>query len=192
MSGSDSAGVNAMVPGRKCECIVGVMRVRDFSTATEAGLESAELMAKFAEGSIVSSAAVIGAVHRSPLLGSYREHPGLQYRLGSNCRVHLSIGLHKGWAIEGAVGSEFKIDCSYLSPNVSIATSIERSTEVYNVSVIVAQSVWALRPLSLLAAGAMSIFRTVCSREIQRFSWSQQCSTKRLFPSCSVWTLQLQ
>ncbi|CAL1157508.1 unnamed protein product [Cladocopium goreaui] len=186
MSGSDSAGVNAMVPGRKCECIVGVMRVRDFSTATEvlqskvmmfsnqiaeivhgvcnefhgapnkntgetflviwkqsedSGLDSEALMAKFAEGSIVSSAAVIGAVHRSPLLGSYREHPGLQYRLGSKCRVHLSIGLHKGWAIEGAVGSEFKIDCSYLSPNVSIATSIERSTEVYNVSVIVAQSV---------------------------------------------------
>jgi len=186
MSGSDSAGVNAMVPGRKCECIVGVMRVRDFSTATEvlqskvmmfsnqiaeivhgvcnefhgapnkntgetflviwkesedSGLASEELMARFAEGSIVSSAAMIGAVHRSPLLGSYREHPGLQYRLGSNCRVHLSIGLHKGWAIEGAVGSEFKIDCSYLSPNVSIATSIERSTEVYNVSVIVAQSV---------------------------------------------------
>ena len=36
MIGSGSAGVNAMVPGRKCECIVGVMRVRDFSTATEA------------------------------------------------------------------------------------------------------------------------------------------------------------
>ena len=39
------------------------------------------------------------------------------------------------------MGSEFKIDCSYLSPNVSIATSIERSTEVYGVSVMVAQSV---------------------------------------------------
>jgi len=186
MSGSDSAGVNAMVPGRKCECIVGILRVRDFSTATEvlqakvmmfsnqiaeivhgvcnefhgapnkntgdsflviwkeshdAGLDGIELMQKYAEGAIVSSACVIGAVHHSPLLGSYREHPGLQYRLGSNCRVHLSIGLHKGWAIEGAVGSEFKIDCSYLSPNVSIATSIERSTEAYGVSVMVAQSV---------------------------------------------------
>lgn len=186
MSGSDSAGVNAMVPGRKCECIVGILRVRDFSTATEvlqakvmmfsnqiaeivhgvcnefhgapnkntgdsflviwkeshdAGLDGTELMQKYAEGAIVSSACVIGAVHHSPLLGSYREHPGLQYRLGSNCRVHLSIGLHKGWAIEGAVGSEFKIDCSYLSPNVSIATSIERSTEAYGVSVMVAQSV---------------------------------------------------
>ncbi|CAJ1446623.1 unnamed protein product, partial [Effrenium voratum] len=59
----------------------------------------------------------------------------------ADCRVHLSIGLHKGWAIEGAVGSEFKIDCSYLSPNVSIATTIERSSEVYGVSVMVAQSV---------------------------------------------------
>eukprot|EP00437_Effrenium_voratum_P020984 CAMPEP_0181453264 /NCGR_PEP_ID=MMETSP1110-20121109/29635_1 /TAXON_ID=174948 /ORGANISM="Symbiodinium sp., Strain CCMP421" /LENGTH=820 /DNA_ID=CAMNT_0023577577 /DNA_START=314 /DNA_END=2776 /DNA_ORIENTATION=- len=186
MSGSDSAGVNAMVPGRKCECIVGVLRVRDFSTATEVlqakvmmfsnqiaeivhgvcnefhgapnkntgetflviwkavedtGSDCSDLLAKFAEGSIVSSAAVIGAVHRSPLLGSYREHPGLQFRLGADCRVHLSIGLHKGWAIEGAVGSEFKIDCSYLSPNVSIATTIERSSEVYGVSVMVAQSV---------------------------------------------------
>ncbi|CAE7861948.1 ODA1, partial [Symbiodinium sp. KB8] len=107
----------------------------------DAGLDGTELMQKYAEGAIVSSACVIGAVHHSPLLGSYREHPGLQYRLGSNCRVHLSIGLHKGWAIEGAVGSEFKIDCSYLSPNVSIATSIERSTEAYGVSVMVAQSV---------------------------------------------------
>ena len=35
----------------------------------------------------------------------------------------MSAGLHLS-----KVGSEFKIDCSYLSPNVSIATSIERST----------------------------------------------------------------
>merc|ERR1740117_1506796 len=35
MSGSDSAGVNAMVPGSRVNCIIGVARVRDFSTATE-------------------------------------------------------------------------------------------------------------------------------------------------------------
>ena len=40
-------------------------------------------------------------------------------------------GFHIDQLIYGApeVGSEFKIDCSYLSPNVSIATSIERSTD---------------------------------------------------------------
>merc|ERR1711920_323066 len=63
------------------------------------------------------------------------------YRLGSGCRVNLSFGLHAGWAIEGAVGSEFKIDASYLSPHVSIATNIEYATQVYGVSLIVAQSV---------------------------------------------------
>ena len=119
-----------------------------------------------------------------PLLGSYREHPGLQYRLGAPGMEYtlplflslcirnesfqdISVGLElqartagctlalaftkdgllrvrsqtkrfqELHALSGCpgpqkrcakVGSEFKIDCSYLSPNVSIATSIERST----------------------------------------------------------------
>ena len=42
--------------------------------------------------------------------------------MGSNSKVNLSIGLHKGWAIEGAIGSSKKIDVSYLSPNVNIAS----------------------------------------------------------------------
>ena len=50
----------------------------------------------------------------------------------NTCYIHIryiflifSITRHKSVT---KVGSEFKIDCSYLSPNVSIATSIERST----------------------------------------------------------------
>merc|ERR1719453_289778 len=35
MKGADSAGVNAMVPGVRVECIIGIVRIRDFSTATE-------------------------------------------------------------------------------------------------------------------------------------------------------------
>lgn len=182
MRGSDSAGVNAMVPGRRVECIIGICRVRDFSVATEVlqskvmtfGNQIAEIVhgvcnefsgapnkntgeqflviwkdnpeneglkTRYAEGALVAFSTVVGAIHRSPLLGSYRAHPALQNRLGSHCRVHLSSGLHKGWAIEGAVGSEYKIDCSYLSPNVSIATSVERSTEIYGAALMVAQSV---------------------------------------------------
>lgn len=94
--------------------------------------------------SLVAFATVLGSLHSSPLLATYRGHPGLQNRfnrLGTNCRVNLSFGLHAGWAIEGAVGSEFKIDASYLSPNVSITTSIEQATGVYGVSFMVAQSV---------------------------------------------------
>ena len=39
--------------------------------------------------------------------------------------VSVGFGLHVGWAIEGAIGSDFKIDASYLSPNVNLASRIE-------------------------------------------------------------------
>lgn len=203
MKGSETAGVDAMIPGTRVDCIIGVVRVRDFSTATEV-LQSkimtfvnqiAEIVhgvvnefhgapnrnsgesflvvwrvLEFNEGSknvtaelrlkaaskragmsIVACARILGGLHRSPLLATYRTHPGLQYRLGAGCRVNLSFGLHAGWAIEGAVGSEYKIDASYLSPNVSIALSVERATSTYAVSLLVSQSVVRLCNRSLMS-----------------------------------------
>jgi hypothetical protein len=107
-------------------------------------LLDAEAITRIAEMSVCSFAMILGALHRSPLLAEYRRHPGLQQRLGTGCRVHLSFGLHCGWAIEGAVGSEFKIDASYLSPNVSIARSIEQAATIYGVPLIIAESVHSL------------------------------------------------
>eukprot|EP00933_Yihiella_yeosuensis_P061456 TRINITY_DN64264_c0_g1_i1.p1 TRINITY_DN64264_c0_g1~~TRINITY_DN64264_c0_g1_i1.p1 ORF type:complete len:619 (+),score=101.77 TRINITY_DN64264_c0_g1_i1:67-1857(+) len=98
-------------------------------------------ISKMADMSMLGFTRILGAIHRSPVLAQYRGHPGLQQRLGASCRVNLSLGLHYGWAIEGAVGSEFKIDASYLSPNVSIAESVERATQIYGVSVLAAESV---------------------------------------------------
>jgi len=69
--------------------------------------------------------------------------------------VNLSFGLHAGWAIEGAVGSEFKIDASYVSPNVSIASSVERCTQVYGVSVVVAQSCMELCTPEFMSIGRL-------------------------------------
>lgn len=97
--------------------------------------------ARTAEMSIVAFAKVVAAVHRSSTLATYRYHPGLQQRLGKGCRVSVSFGLHSGWAIEGAVGSEFKIDASYLSPNVTLAMSVERATLTYDVPILAAESV---------------------------------------------------
>lgn len=46
-----------------------------------------------------------------------------------NFAVKLGYGLHIGWAIEGAIGSSFKIDASYLSPNVNMAARLESATK---------------------------------------------------------------
>jgi len=96
---------------------------------------------RIADMAVVSFAKALAAVHQSQLLYQYRGHPGLKFRLGCNCRVNLTFGLHKGWAIEGAVGSEYKIDASYLSPHVSLATGIERCCQIYGVSLMVSDTV---------------------------------------------------
>lgn len=38
-----------------------------------------------------------------------------------NFKVNMGFGLHVGWAIEGSIGSFYKIDASYLSPHVNIS-----------------------------------------------------------------------
>lgn len=42
--------------------------------------------------------------------------------------VKMGYGLNLGWAIEGAIGSSLKIDASYLSPNVNMASRLEAAT----------------------------------------------------------------
>ena len=72
-----------------------------------------------------------------------------------NYKVKLGYGLHFGWAIEvcknkikdkikklylflkGAIGSSFKIDASYLSPNVNIASRLEAATKQYGTPLLI-------------------------------------------------------
>ena len=58
----------------------------------------------------------------------YRNDPDLNLRM-PGYKVKMGFGLHQGWAIEGAIGSFFKIDASYLSPNVNMASRLEAATK---------------------------------------------------------------
>jgi hypothetical protein len=49
----------------------------------------------------------------------------------------MGFGLHQGWSIEGAIGSFFKIDASYLSPHVNMSSRIEYCTRSYGVPILV-------------------------------------------------------
>jgi len=48
----------------------------------------------------------------------------------------MGFGLHLGWSIEGAIGSVFKIDASYLSPNVNMSSKLEEKTKTYGTQLI--------------------------------------------------------
>ena len=51
----------------------------------------------------------------------------------------MGFGLHVGWAIEGAIGSRFKIDASYLSPHVNMASRLEAATKQFGSSILVSE-----------------------------------------------------
>lgn len=51
----------------------------------------------------------------------------------------MGFGLHVGWAIEGAIGSEYKIDASYLSPNVNMASRLEAATKQFGTSILMSE-----------------------------------------------------
>lgn len=54
----------------------------------------------------------------------------------------MGFGLHVGWAIEGAIGSELKIDASYLSPNVNMAARLEAATKQFGVPILMTDNFW--------------------------------------------------
>lgn len=71
---------------------------------------------------------VILSVSNSKKLDKYKKHQGLNERI-KDYSVKMGFGLHMGWGIEGAIGSSFKIDASYLSPNVNMASRLEAATK---------------------------------------------------------------
>ena len=46
-----------------------------------------------------------------------------------------------GWAVEGAVGSEYKIDATYLSPHVNMAARMMSATKQYGVTILLSKAV---------------------------------------------------
>ena len=76
-------------------------------------------------------------IFKSYKLNKYRNHQGLQDRFKGNYSVKLGFGLHCGWSIEGAIGSTFKIDASYLSPHVNMSSKLEEKTKEYGANLII-------------------------------------------------------
>jgi len=80
--------------------------------------------------------------------GIHRDHKLLKwksdFRLGAGVgayTVNIIIGMDAGWAVEGAVGSEYKIDATYLSPHVNMAARMMSATKQYGVTMLLSQAV---------------------------------------------------
>lgn len=95
-----------------------------------------ERQAKLADMALMSFVKIVAELSKSRVLAVYRKHPGLLQR-HPNFKVQMGCGMHSGWAVEGAIGSEYKVDAAYLSPNVGVASRIEAATKHYGVQLLI-------------------------------------------------------
>ena len=65
--------------------------------------------------------------------------PRLQNKI-PNYTVKMGYGLHLGWGIEGAIGSSYKVDASYLSPHVNLASRLEAASKQYKVQLLLSDA----------------------------------------------------
>ena len=114
------------------------------------GVYDIKKVTRLADLSVMAFVKIVYALNSSEMLSEYRSHPGFLQRF-RDYRVSMGFGLHSGWAIEGATGSEFKIDASYLSPNVNTSVQLESATDLYGTEILVSQNLMNL-----------------CSREVRK------------------------
>lgn len=96
-----------------------------------------------ADFSLLGFVKTLVKIHKDPLVLEYGLDARLQQKLGE-FRVEMGFGLHVGWAIEGAIGSEYKIDASYLSPNVNMASRLEAATKQFGVDFLLSEDLYEL------------------------------------------------
>jgi class 3 adenylate cyclase len=106
-------------------------------------LRNTRLVHNYADFSLISFLKICAKINRNPILLAYRNNAKLKDRL-PNYQVRMGFGLHVGWAIEGAIGSHFKIDASYLSPNVNMASRFEAATKQYGVPLLFSGELFSL------------------------------------------------
>ena len=98
----------------------------------EVALADTNAVHQLCDMALISFLKIMVALKKAYALDKYRHHQGLNARM-PGFEVKMGYGLHLGWAIEGALGSFYKIDATYLSPHVNMAGRLEAGTKIYGV-----------------------------------------------------------
>jgi len=91
------------------------------------------------DGALTSFRRCVRQISLSSELQSYNSHEEIVKFFDGQYSTVIGYGLHFGWAIEGAVGTNIKIDCSYLSPNVNLSARLESATKMYGVTILMSE-----------------------------------------------------
>ena len=84
---------------------------------------------------LISILKMYAGIEKSKEITKFKNIEEIINKFGKNA-IKIGFGVSLGWSIEGAIGSNFKIDASYLSPNCNMANTCEEKTKIYGVNLI--------------------------------------------------------
>jgi len=98
---------------------------------------------QMANSALRSYVQIILEISSSKELHEWAQREDVQARL-PGFKMAMGFGIHYGWAIECAVGSLEKIDATYLSPHVNMASRLEAATKQYGTQILISGDTYAL------------------------------------------------
>eukprot|EP00984_Skeletonema_dohrnii_P000113 scaffold35_cov117-Skeletonema_dohrnii-CCMP3373.AAC.6 len=121
-------------------------------------LSSLPGMRAFTDRALLGLLKTFVGIHRDKTILEWNDDIRLGLGVGA-ASINLLFGMDAGWAVEGAVGSEYKIDATYLSPHVNMASRMMSATKQYGVHFLLSERVQKL--LSENAKGTLRHLDTV-------------------------------
>lgn len=109
----------------------------------------------FADRALLGLLKSFAGIHREKSIKAWEN----DYRLGAGVgafSLGMSFGMDAGWAMEGAVGSSYKIDATYLSPHVNMASRMMAACKQYNLTILFTENV-----ADLLSTEANNVIRHI-------------------------------
>jgi len=118
-------------------------------SAMQLSLDQIPGISAFADRAVLGMLKSYANINRDPKLRGWSQDPRLANHsmdAGGNNTWSASIifGMDAGWAVEGAVGSEYKVDATYLSPHVNMASRMMTACNQYGVTMLVSEAVQEL------------------------------------------------
>ena len=97
-----------------------------------------------ANRALIAFVKIIAEIRRSAELEALKANPKIQGKYGAAFNTKVYCGLHIGWAVEGVIGSDLKIDPAYLSSDIQLAVEITSANQFYNSQLLMTEHIYGI------------------------------------------------
>jgi class 3 adenylate cyclase len=92
---------------------------------------------------LISFMMILCEVQRSFKLSQFCNRVEVVKQLGNSYKTNVGFGLHYGWAVTGPIGSEMKVDASFIGHDVTLASTLEAVSKNYGVKILFTGEFWS-------------------------------------------------